>query len=117
LVGLTDEFKNLLKDAYNTDVHWKKVQQLLRIEEADQSAAEDYGTRIDRQIRKVSQWGRPWTGIDFVEKDGLIYHIDHTHNIERLAISKYMVGTGGIAMNSVAILKLFYNCLAPANNT
>jgi hypothetical protein len=56
LVGLTDKFKNLLKDAYNTDVHWKKVQQLLRIEEADQNAAEDYGTRIDRQIRKVSQW-------------------------------------------------------------
>jgi hypothetical protein len=41
-VSLTNELKTRLKNAYNKNVHWKKVQQRLHSEEADHDTAEDY---------------------------------------------------------------------------
>jgi hypothetical protein len=90
LVALTDSFKTRLQNAYKADTHLKKVQDMLRNGTSEEEDTADYGTRTDATTGQVRQRGRPLRGIDFLERDGLIYHINHVDGTERLAIPKAM---------------------------
>jgi hypothetical protein len=101
-VGLTDDFKQKLKEAYTTDIHFARV--LTMLHQAAAEATKLHEVR-EAEAMEPAQRDQPTTpapepsqqqenklrGINFVERDNLLYHVDRVDNTERLCIPKSLL--------------------------
>ena len=90
LVDMTDDFKLRLRQAYESDEHWRKIRDMLQPSADggnDEAQADDGNNGAQAEAPQTEEHTQP--GLPFVKRDDLLYHVNGA-GVHRLCVPSSM---------------------------